>query len=154
MDLRKGRYDGNVNSNSGIGFGRTNSMGILDNAKDVAALVKKMGNIELYQKIVDLQSEIVALSTENLELQEEKKQLKEQLEVKNKMSFKEPFWYAEGDEVPHCPNCWESEKKAVHLISLGEWSPGPRYDCPSCKMIYHWPYREPPTISGQTDEYL
>ena len=34
-------------------------MGIIDNAKEVADLIKKIGDVDLYKKIVDLQSQIV-----------------------------------------------------------------------------------------------
>ena len=41
---------------------------ILGHAKEVAELVRKYNNMELYQKIVDLRDEIFQLSEENLSL--------------------------------------------------------------------------------------
>jgi len=31
------------------------------------------------------------------------------------LTFRTPFYYAEGEEAPFCPNCWESDHLAVHL---------------------------------------
>ena len=98
----------------------------------------------------DLQSEIVTLTSENLDLKEENKQLSQQLEIKKNMHFKEPFWYAEGDEVPHCPNCWESEKKAIHLTKTFMTSYGLRHECPACKRFYIWPRKEKQISEGPT----
>jgi len=57
------------------------------------------------------------------------------------MKFKPPFWYAEQDSVPHCPNCWEAEEKAIHLTGPVDVVAGPRYDCPHCKRLYVSPRR-------------
>ena len=40
-------------------------MSIIGDAKDIAVLIKKIGDIELYQKILDLQSSIMELSEKN-----------------------------------------------------------------------------------------
>jgi hypothetical protein len=37
------------------------SMGIIENAKDIADLIKKAGDIELYRKICALEGEIIDL---------------------------------------------------------------------------------------------
>ena len=42
-------------------------MRIINDAKDLAGLIKQIGDIELYQKILDLQSSILELSDENIE---------------------------------------------------------------------------------------
>jgi hypothetical protein len=111
-------------------------MSTLENLKEIADLVKKLGNIELYRKIVELEGEVIELTRQNRALDEENRQLKQQVEFAAKMKFNEPFWYADGDSVPHCPACWEARKSAVHLTYLGHMAGGHRYDCPHCKHVF------------------
>jgi len=51
-------------------------------------------------------------------------------EVAGKMSFKKPFWHKEDDGAPHCPRCWEEDKKAIHLTGPIMIDLGRRYNCP------------------------
>ncbi len=43
-------------------------MGITDNAEEIADLIKKVGDIELYRKIVELEGEIVDLTRQKRSL--------------------------------------------------------------------------------------
>ena len=52
-------------------------MGIIDNVKDIAKLIKKYDDIELYKKIIDLHDEILELRENNLKLKGKIKSLKE-----------------------------------------------------------------------------
>lgn len=109
-------------------------MSILSDTKELVKLIQQLGNVDLYQKIVNLQSEI-------LELTEENRNLKERLQKKEKMVFRKPFWYREGDETPHCPKCWEAEEKTIHLIGPSDSDIGPSYECPHCKQFFHPEYK-------------
>ena len=51
------------------------NMGIIDNVKDIAELIKKYNNVELNRKIIDLRDEIFELKENNLELKEKIKAL-------------------------------------------------------------------------------
>ncbi|MBC8002022.1 MAG: hypothetical protein H7X97_05495 [Opitutaceae bacterium] len=42
---------------------------MIDNAKEISEMVRKVEDLELYRKIVDLQAEVVQLSTRNFELE-------------------------------------------------------------------------------------
>ena len=103
-------------------------MSLIENFKEVADLVKKMGEMDLHRKIIDLQDEIVKLSREN-------RTLKEQLELKGKMIFKRNCYWVEGDDVPYCPRCWEDKAKTIHLrrdlVDTGD-EKVLKYDCPRC----------------------
>ena len=50
-------------------------MTIINDAKEVAVLLKKIDDIELHQKIINLQSSILELSNKNIEQKEEIKRL-------------------------------------------------------------------------------
>lgn len=107
-------------------------MSILSNAKDVVEIVKKLGDIELYRKIVELEGDIVELTREKRALEEENQQLKRSLEFSKNLVFKRGFYYAEGDPRPFCPRCWEVDRIAVHMTAMdvdGE----DYYRCANCR---------------------
>jgi hypothetical protein len=108
-------------------------MSIIDNAKEVADLVKKIGDIELYRKIVALEGEVIDLTREKRALENRVGELERAIVFTKKLTFKEPFYFAEGDATPYCPACWEIKREAVHVIRL--WSEGgeTKWDCPVCK---------------------
>lgn len=111
-------------------------MSILENAKEIAELVKKLGQIELYRKIVDLENEIGELSRAKNKLESTVEDLKKLLDKKQSLHFKEPFFYVDGDDVPFCPKCWESEEKAIHL-TRSEWEKGiTRHECKKCGFFH------------------
>lgn len=107
-------------------------MDILTRTKELAALVKKVGDIELYEKIVSLQSDIVDLSGERFKLLEKCKVLEEQLAFRTRLTYKHPYYIADGtDRGPFCAVCWDVSKLAVHLLG-----PEPQLRtmfCPNCK---------------------
>lgn len=56
----------------------------------------------------------------------------ERVAEKPLMTFRAPFWYAEGDPVPHCPRCWEVDGRAIHLQGPVSVVAGMRFDCAQC----------------------
>ena len=113
-------------------------MGAIDNVKEVAKLVKDLGNMELYRKILDLQGEIMELTQVNRELRTKVTELQDTLSTVGKMTFQSPFYFAEGDDVPHCPRFWEVDKQPVHYPEPIQSMAGPVYKCPQCKhQIIH-----------------
>jgi len=113
-------------------------MGAIDNVKEVAKLVKKLGNMELYQQILDLQGEIMDLTQANRELRENVQKLEDKLSQVKTMNFNSPFYYTVCDDVPYCPRCWEVDRKAVHYPKPAATNTGPLYTCPECNVkIFH-----------------
>jgi hypothetical protein len=112
--------------------------------KNIAELIKKYNDLELMKQIVSLQTEVFDLQTENLAL---KKQLTERGE-REKMKRTEPhgYYYEEGNDVPHCPKCWEKDEKAITL-------PAPRdsgsYQGRTCRVCNHY-YKEGPASRGES----
>lgn len=90
-------------------------MSIIENVKEIAGLIKKAGDIELYRKLVELEGDIIELTRHNRDLEEKCRHLEDQLAFKSKLTFKSPFYFAEGDDTPYCPKCWEVSKIAIHL---------------------------------------
>jgi hypothetical protein len=108
-------------------------MGAIENVKEVAKLVKDLGNTELYRQILDLQGEIMELTQANRGLQTRVRELEDTISQIGQMTFRSPFYYMGGDPVPHCPRCWEVDKRAVHYPAPRNTGVGPQYDCPECK---------------------
>ena len=99
-------------------------MDIIERFKDVVKLVKAYNNVDLNRKISELQTEVLELRRENTEL-------KQKLDFAKSLKFIPPFYYAEGDETPYCPVCWEGKYRRpihMHLIE-GDTKP---YRCPVC----------------------
>lgn len=107
-------------------------MSIISNAKEIADLIQKLGNAELYRKILDVQGEIINLTGENHTLKEENQELKRSLKLSKEMTFKKPFYYIEGDPNPFCPKCWEVNMIAVHMLTGPRDEGRTNYHCPNC----------------------
>ena len=112
-------------------------MGVIENAKEIGDLVKKMGNIDLYRKIVALEEEVIDLTREKRQLEEKVAGLDKALQFSKNLKFKEPFYWVEGDETPYCAPCWELKHNSVHLKKLGVFSGKTRWDCPVCTNAFH-----------------
>lgn len=113
-------------------------MGIIENMKDVADLVKQVGDIELNRKIVNLEKEVHELTRAKMRLETQLHETHDLLRKREQLRFKEPFYYADGDEIPYCPACWDDKTKAVHLAFSHTHTNGSKYwDCPVCKHRFH-----------------
>lgn len=112
-------------------------MSVIANVRELSDLVKKVGDIELYRKIVDLQGEVVALAGRKAELELENRELKEKLAQRATMVFKEPYYWVEGDNVPFCPKCWESAGLQIHLAELVHLASGKARLCRHCKELIY-----------------
>jgi hypothetical protein len=111
-------------------------MGILENIKDAADLAKKVGDIELYRKIVHLEGEVMDLTRERRQAEQKIEELEKKLAVKAEMTFEVPFYYRKGDEAPFCPRCFEKDTQAVHVILQFNNEERTRWNCPDCKQSY------------------
>lgn len=89
-------------------------MDILENAKDIYNLIKKLNQQDLLEKMADLRDQI-------LELREENQKLKEKLLEKNKnnLIFENGAYFEIKEdgrkEGPFCSVCWEKDKKMIRL---------------------------------------
>ena len=111
------------------------AMGLLDNIKSIASTVQKIGNIELYRQILDLQSEAMGLLEQKAALEEENRSLREKLQVRSELKFEHnAYWRRDpesgSEEGPYCSNCWDTRQSLVRLHQQLD----PNYvECPTCK---------------------
>jgi hypothetical protein len=111
-------------------------VGVIENMKEVADLVKQIGDIDLNRKIVNLEREVHDLTREKIRLETKLHEADQLLKLKQSLTFREPFYRLEGDNTPYCPACWEAGQKAVHVVFGFDNSETIRWDCPSCKHMY------------------
>lgn len=101
--------------------------------KNVADIVKKGENLELYGTLLDLYEKA-------LELQEENKELKDQLNSRDQVEkirvrvirHTQPVITLKDDEdrIFYCAHCWDSKEKLIQVNT----EPRPAtFICPSCK---------------------
>lgn len=107
---------------------------MIPNYKEIVDLVKKGATIEAQEKIMELREVTMEFQQENIELQKRVKELEEIVSKKQSMKFKSPFYYVDGDDIPHCPRCWEVDHKAVHYPAPLNYTEGPYYNCLQCKI--------------------
>jgi hypothetical protein len=114
-------------------------MGILDNAKEIAELIKKYNDQELYQKIVDLRDEIFILKEDNLGLKEKLKELESAFEIKVKLKKEGNLYYVISEngekEGPYCLTCWDDDKKLIHVILHHDPRTGTTFSCHRCSKL-------------------
>ena len=96
-------------------------------------LLRKGVTIKDQEQILSLRTVILDLKEEIIELRERKGELESQLKIAENLTFKEPFYYAEGDSAPYCPKCWEVNKIALHLITVEKGV----YKCLDCNNVYY-----------------
>ncbi|MEJ1361003.1 MAG: hypothetical protein RPU61_13005 [Candidatus Sedimenticola sp. (ex Thyasira tokunagai)] len=107
-------------------------MSVISNAKEIADLIKKLGDVELYRKIIELEGQIIEITREKHSLEERTQELSKTLQIKDAMQFKQPFYYQEDDAVPFCAHCWEVDNLAIHIIMEGGYNAGTRHHCHKC----------------------
>lgn len=122
-------------------------IGILDEVKSVAKTIQKINNIELYQKILNLQGDIMQLLEENSTLKTENSSLKHKLSIKESLKFENDVYWMEKSkgvkEGPFCSCCWDTKQQLVRMLVCGN----PDYsNCPICKVAIklHNKYRKEP----------
>ena len=104
-------------------------MNIVENIKSIGKTIQQLDNIELYQKILDVQAQALEIMEQDSKLRDENKDLREKLEIKGSLKYRNNAYWIENDG-PYCTRCWDAEKKPIRLHPDGN----PAYfHCPNCK---------------------
>ncbi|MBN2734758.1 MAG: hypothetical protein JXQ82_07880 [Methanomicrobiaceae archaeon] len=119
-------------------------MSFYEALKDAASLAKKVDNIELYQKLLDLQAQALDIQSDNSEkqkrineLESEISRLKEVQKINAEDVVQDtnyPFFTleSEGNKIKYCSNCWRNNGKIVQFSSPN----GVHRMCPMCNTSY------------------
>lgn len=108
-------------------------MGVYEGIKEIANIVQKADNIELYQKLLDLSAQALELQNRVTELRDENEKLKEIKDVSNKIErHKESYITLKEDEehILYCSHCWDCKRILVQCDCNERI--GQMY-CPECK---------------------
>jgi hypothetical protein len=117
--------------------GKDELMGIIENTKEIVSLIQKLGNSELYKKIVKLEGEIIELTRENRHLKEELVDISHRQDIIKQLHFDSPFYVNEAGSEQYCAKCIESDQRPIHVVPTGELEMRRRvYLCPQCKTKY------------------
>lgn len=112
-------------------------MSIIDNAKEIASIVKKLGDIDLYKKIVELEGEIIELTKQKRQLDEELADITRSKVIIDELRFDAPFYTNVDNTELYCARCIEVDRRAIHVVKQGELEMRRRvYLCPQCKSKF------------------
>lgn len=108
-------------------------MNILNTLKDVMSFIQKSDNIDMVQKVIDIQLQIMDMQEKIFKLQEENKKLKSIEKIKKNIVRHENdnvLHLKENDKILYCSKCWDDEQKLIQVAKTNE-----KYQCPKCKDI-------------------
>ncbi|MBN1639499.1 MAG: hypothetical protein JW866_11055 [Ignavibacteriales bacterium] len=102
-----------------------------------------MKNAEYTLKIADLMNILADAKINISELKNEIdnkisqiQKLNNLLETKEKLEFKEPFYYMQGKPDAYCSRCWDKDNRLIHVGPLVKTNIDKIRICPECKNEY------------------
>lgn len=104
-------------------------MGIFDDLKSAANILKEAGKIEQYKQILEAQERLLEMQNKIVALESENKNLKEKLKVKENLIYEvNAYWINDGGKKdgPFCTRCWDKNKEMIRLNPV-------TYVCPECQ---------------------
>lgn len=108
-------------------------MSMIETVKEIAVLVQKADNVELLQRVLELQGQILELLEENHQLKARVRELEETAETDEALVFENGIYWLEVEggerDGPFCSKCWDVDQMLVRLQQL---SGGSLY-CPGCE---------------------
>ena len=107
-------------------------MGLYDGIKDVANVLRKADNVELYQQLIELSAQALEMQNEIHRLTNENIDLKKAKEIESRIErHDEPFVTLRDDDVKiiYCARCWDYDRK---LIQVRCYDSG-EFKCMNCK---------------------
>ena len=125
---------------------------IMNMAREAVTMANEAGNIELAQKVLDLQSEANLIQEELSNLKEENRRLRDASDIDSKLIMKRGVYFLEDDSVhesrrgPFCTQCWAMKQKLVPLEVIAEDEAC--YDCHTCDARFGDISAPPPPLFG------
>ena len=107
-------------------------MGLYEGIKDVASIVQKADNIELYRQLLDLSAQALDLQNKVNELTAENDSLKKQRDIEAKICrHKEDLYITLKDNdsgLLYCASCWDNNRKLIQV----RCDENGEFTCPVC----------------------
>ena len=114
-------------------------MGIFDDLKSAATILKEAGKVEQYRQILEAQEKLLEMQNKISELEGENRTLKEKLKTKEELKYEgNAYWRMEGDrrDGPFCSRCWDKNKDLIRINQS-------TYVCPECQTGPYGMKRKP-----------
>jgi len=122
-------------------------MSIIDNIRNVADVLRKADNIELYRQILDLQADASKILDENRELKEKLKELETSLQQQEDVEFKNnAYWKKSDGDGPYCVPCWDGKGKLMRMIDDDGYVSCPNSECHYCYQTNECKRREQESV--------
>ena len=105
-------------------------MGLYEGIKDVAKIVQKADNVELYRQLIDLSAQALDMQATINKLTEENAELKKRQDLEERIErHQELYITLKGDEnnIFYCSHCWDSDGKLIQMRKSSK-----EYHCPHC----------------------
>ena len=111
-------------------------MGLYEGIKDIAGLVQKADNIDLYRKLLDLGAQALDMQKEIMELRQLNKELKEEINQERIIIRHKDGLYVTLEEdtqnIHYCSTCWGKDKKLIQLTTEDRC-----YECEKSWYVRH-----------------
>ena len=88
-------------------------MGLYEGIKDIANVVLKADNIDLYRHLIELSAQALELQNEINRLNNENMELKKTRDLENRIERCEESYITLKNDAPkilYCSHCWDSEE--------------------------------------------
>ncbi len=105
-------------------------MSIVGDIKDVAILMQKAGNIELHEKILNIQATALDMQEEIRQLKEENTELKKVKDLEENIERHQDYYITLKDDcakIKYCAVCWGLSQKLIQIYAQDA-----RPQCPVC----------------------
>jgi len=117
-------------------------MNIVKGLKDVISILQKSNDIEMINKVIDIQQKIIEMEDTIITLKEENRRLKDTSNKKMKIvRYKRDniVTLKGNDDIYYCSKCWDDEEKLIQVLQKGP----DFYECPKCNTRNYFYGREP-----------
>ena len=109
-------------------------MNLYDRIKDIAKIVWKADNIELYQELLELSDRARVMQVEISRLKEENERLRKEKDISDRIvRHPESFITLKGSSPTfyYCTHCWDSNSQLIQLKCNDYYG---TFECPHCQM--------------------
>lgn len=108
-------------------------MGLYEGIKDVAKVVQKADNIQLYSQLIELSAQALELQDEISALKLEIRELKKNNEISDRIQRHEQPFITLKDEslsICYCSRCWDVDSRLVQVYCDTDRG---TFSCPNCR---------------------
>ena len=116
-------------------------MGITDSFSSLKDVLIGIDNVHAIGTLMELQQQAYSILDENRELRLKFEEIERANEISGNLSFKNGAYYLQDDENPYCSNCWDLDKKLVHLTKAPGGTRLGNKKCPACANFFTVTYR-------------